>query len=437
MRADALEIFLEGVRAVDPETAIQRALKLENDRLEILDKSYDLSLYDGIYVVGGGKAGGKMARAIETILGDRVNAGVVNVKYGYSVDLDLIKINEAGHPLPDERGMRGTKEMMDLLSQTGERDLVLCLLSGGGSALMPSPAEGLSLQDKQQTTQLLLRCGATIQEINAVRKHLSQIKGGRMAELAYPSTLISLILSDVIGDELDVIASGPTVADESTFGDCLRALQKYGLNEKIPRAVRSFLEKAMRGDIEETPKPPNPVFLRVQNLIVGNNRLAVGAAKAKADELGYHSVILSSFVDGETREVAKVHAAIAKEILSTGNPVPKPACIISGGETTVTIRGQGAGGRNQEFALAAAMDIRGLPNVVVLSGGTDGTDGPTNAAGAIADGETVARAEEMGMDPERYLVENDSYNFFHRLSDLVVTGATLTNVMDLHLVLVG
>ncbi len=281
LRADALEIFRAGVRAVDPEAAIQNLLKVEDNRLEIPGQRYDLSLYDGIYVVGGGKAGGKMARAIESILGDRLKAGVVNVKYGCSVDLDLIRINEAGHPLPDEMGVRGTKEMMELLGRTGEKDLVLCLLSGGGSALMPAPAEGVTLQEKQQTTQLLLQCGATIHEINAVRKHLSKIKGGRLAKLAYPSTVISLILSDVVGDDLDVIASGPTVPDKSTFADAIRVLQKYGIYGKVPAGVRGFLEKGAQGDVIETPKARDPVFQRVKNLLVGNNRLALGAAKKK------------------------------------------------------------------------------------------------------------------------------------------------------------
>ncbi len=437
LRTDAVSIFQAGVKAADPASAIQRALKLKKHRLEILESSYDLSLYDGVYVVGGGKAAGKMAQAIEAIFGHRVKAGVVNVKYGHSVDLGVIRINEGGHPLPDQPGMRGTREMMDLLTETGEKDLVVCLLSGGASALMPYPAEGLSLRDKRETTQLLLECGAPIHEINAVRKHLSQIKGGRLAQMAYPSTLISLILSDVVGDDPDVIASGPTVPDRSTFMDCLRILQRYGIHHKTPLGVRTFLEKGAQGKIKETPKAHDPIFLGAQNVIVGNNRLAIEAAKQKADELGYRSLILSSFMDGETREVAKVHAAIAKEILSTGHPVQKPACIVSGGETTVFIRGRGLGGRNQEFVLAAAIAIDGLREVVTLSGGTDGTDGPTNAAGAIADGATVTRAKEIGLDAERYLLENDSYNLFHHLGDLLVTGPTFTNVMDLRLVLVA
>jgi glycerate 2-kinase len=281
-----------------------------------------------------------------------------------------------------------------------------------------------------------LDSGATIHEINALRKHLSQVKGGRLAQAAYPSVLLSLILSDVIGDDLDSIASGPSVPDHTTFSDCLRIVDKYGLKPKMPSAVMEIFEKGARGEIEETPKPGDPVFERTQNLIVGSNIQALRAAEQKAADLGYNTLILSSFVEGETREVAKVHAAIAKEILSSENPVGRPACLISGGETTVTIRGRGWGGRNMEFVLASAIDIAGLKDVVVLSAGTDGTDGPTDAAGAVADGTSVPRAGEKGLDPVQYLRENDSYHFFESLDDLIVTGPTRTNVMDLRLVLV-
>jgi hydroxypyruvate reductase len=295
----------------------------------------------------------------------------------------------------------------------------------------------LTLEEKQDVTRLLLECGATINEINAIRKHLSQIKGGRLARLAYPSTLISLILSDVIADSLDTIASGPTVPDSTTFGDCLKILGEYNIRHRVPSRVRLLLERGSNGELEETPKPEDPVFRRAHNAIIGSNILSIRAAKQKADELGYHSLILSSFIEGETREVAKVHAAVAKEILSTGNPVRAPACIISGGETTVTVRGSGLGGRNQEFVLASALALDGLERVVVLSGGTDGTDGPTDAAGAIADGATVREGRKAGLNAENSLRENDSYRFFQLLDRLLVTGPTCTNVMDLRLLLVG
>ncbi len=442
LRKDAAAIFQAGLIAVDPITAIKRHITYRNHKVTVQGQTYDLSKYAGVYVVGAGKASAAMAQAIEEIIGDdKLKAGLVNTKYGHAIPPpSLIRVTEAGHPVPDEAGVRGTKEIIRLLNQTTQDDLVLCLLSGGGSALLPCPAEGLTLADKQQVTKRLLECGATIHEINAVRKHLSQIKGGRLAGLAYPSTLISLILSDVIGDDLDTIASGPTVPDSTTFSHCLRILEKYNIKSKIPRAALRLLQKGARGEIEETPKSDDPVFRRkkrTQNVIIGSNILAVRAAKQKADELGYHTLILSSFIEGETKDVAKVHAALAKEILKSGNPLPRPACLISGGETTVTIRGHGLGGRNQEFGLAAAIEIAGMKNVVMLSGGTDGTDGPTDAAGAIADGTTVQRARDVGLNAERSLQENDSYHFFQPLGDLLMTGPTRTNVMDLRLVLVA
>jgi len=437
LREDAEAVFQEGLEAVNPIRAIKKHVTLQDDRLIVGDQAYNLAEYDGIYVIGTGKASAAMAQAVEELLGKRLKEGVVNVKYGHSFPLNKIKVIEAGHPVPDEAGFHGTEEIIQLLKKTEKNDLVFFLISGGGSALLPYPAEGLTLEEKQEVTKCLLEVGACIHEINAVRKHLSRVKGGRLAKLAHPSTLISLMLSDVIGDDLDTIASGPTVPDKSTFDDCLKILEKYQIRERIPVSVVDLLEKGARGEAEETPKAGDPAFQRTQNLVIASNILAVQAAQRKAGELGYNSLILSTFIEGETREVARVHAAVAKEILQTGNPVPRPACVISGGETTVTIRGKGLGGRNQEFVLAAAIDIDGLENVVILSGGTDGTDGPTDAAGAIADGMTKNRALEKGMTAEQYLQENDSYHFFEPLGDLLITGPTHTNVMDLRLVMVG
>jgi len=437
LRKDAESVFQAGLEAVNPIQAVKKQVTLKDDRLSVGNQEYDLAEFDGVYVIGTGKASAAMARAVEEILGGRLKEGVVNVKYGHTFPVRRIKVNEAGHPVPDEAGFHGTQDIIQLLEKTGKNDLVLCLISGGGSALLPYPAEGLNLEDKQKATQCLLEVGACIHEINALRKHISQVKGGRLAKLAFPSTLISLILSDVIGDNLDTIASGPTVPDESTFADCLKILDKYDMRGKIPNSVVELLEKGARGKVEETPKPGDPAFQKTQNLIISSNIHAIQAAKRKADELGYNSLILSTFVEGETKEAARVHAAVAKEIFKSGNPVPRPACVISGGETTVTIRGKGLGGRNQEFVLAAAIDIDGLENVIVLSVGTDGTDGPTDAAGAVADGSTVSRAGEKGMDAEHFLRENDSYHFFKPLEDLIITGPTHTNVMDLRLVMVG
>jgi hydroxypyruvate reductase len=295
---------------------------------------------------------------------------------------------------------------------------------------------GLSLQDKQRTTQALLNCGARIQEVNAIRKHISGIKGGRLAELAYPSTVLSLILSDVIDDSMDNIGSGPTAPDSSTFADCLSIIDRYGVGDMIPIAVTTFLKKGAAGEIADTPKADNPIFQQVQNLLIGNNQLALVAAKEKAQALGYNTLILSSSVEGEARSLAIDHVVSARDVLSSSSPVRPPACIISGGETTVTIRGAGLGGRNQEFALAAALEIDGLNGIVVLSGGTDGTDGPTDAAGGIVDGTTVQRARDQGLNARSYLERNDSYPLLKAVGDLLITGPTLTNVMDLRLILI-
>ncbi len=437
LKRDAESIFRAGLDAVDSKTAIAKFLSRKNSLLIVDHSSYDLTDYENVYVIGTGKATAAMAQAAEEILGEKITEGVVNVKYGHTKPLEIVSLYEAGHPVPDEAGLVGTQEIVKLLEKSGEKDLVLCLISGGGSALLPFPVEGITLDEIKQLTKLLLKIGAPIHEINVLRKHVSRVKGGRLARLAYPSTLVTLILSDVIGDDLDSIASGPTVPDRSTYADCLRILQKYSMQDKIPKTVLEHFERGIQGQIEETPKVGDPAFVKTQNVIVASNSLALQAAKNEADKLGYNSLILSSSIEGEARNVALDHAAVAKEILKTGKPVSQPACIISGGETTVTIRGQGKGGRNQEFVLAAALDIAGLENVVVLSAGTDGTDGPTDAAGAFADGTTIARAKDQGLDAEKYLQNNDSYSFFDPLGDLLLTGPTFTNVMDLRVILVG
>jgi hydroxypyruvate reductase len=374
-----------------------------------------------------------MAQAAERVLGPRITAGLVNVKDGHLAKLRRIELNQCGHPVPDERGIAGSARIADIAASAGREDLVLCLVSGGASALMPLPAEGITLAEKQATTRLLLACGATIHEINAVRKHISRIKGGQLARLAAPARVESLLLSDVIGDNLDVIGSGPTAPDVSTFATVLAILDRYEIRHRVPPSVRNRIEQGIRGEIPETPKPADPLFARVRNTIVGGNRLALDAAARAARGLGYRTLILSSTIEGETREIARMHAAIAREIAAYGHPVRPPACIITGGETTVTIKGAGLGGRNQEFVLAAALDIAGLDRVVVFSAGTDGSDGPTDAAGAVADGQTLARKP----DARLYLDRNDSYRYFEALGDLVITGPTNTNVMDVRLLLVG
>jgi hydroxypyruvate reductase len=437
LRWDARAIFDAGVAAADSYRAIERHVRVEKGTLFVAGKPYDLAQYERMLVFGAGKASARMAQALEDLLGNRIGRGIINVKHGHAVPLRAITVNEASHPLPDEAGHQGARVMVDLAQAAGEGDLIFCLISGGGSALLPCPADGITLEEKCRTTQVLLDCGATIHEINAIRKHISKVKGGRLARSAFPATVISLILSDVIGDSPESIASGPTAPDSTTFADCLSIIRQYGVEARIPQAVADFLRRGASGTVEETPKKGDAVFTNVHNVIVGSSRLALEGARRKAEALGYKSLLLSSFIEGETRVVAALHGAIAKEIIATGNPVERPACVISGGETTVTIRGPGLGGRNQEFALAAAVEIVGLGDVVILSGGSDGTDGPTDAAGALADGNTVARAKKIGVDAQRFLRDNNSYHFFQPLGDLLVTGPTFTNVMDLRVVLVG
>jgi len=436
MRREAKAIFQASVEAADPSRCIHQNVRLCQEILQIGQTTYHLSDFRRIFVIGAGKASVPMAQAVEQILADRITGGVINTKYGHSRPLQRIEVNEAAHPLPDERGMEGTEKIVKLLREADKETLVLCILSGGGSALMPHPAAGISLEEKQQTTQRLLQSGASIEETNAIRKHLSGIKGGRLCQLAHPARVVTLILSDVVGNKLETIASGPTVADPSTFADCLRIVERYDLVGRLPPTVIRRLQAGVRGGVEETPKPGDRIFSSCQNLVVGDNRLAVEAARAKAISLGYNTLVLSTQIEGEAREVARVYAALAKEVLSSGNPISSPACLIGGGETTVTVKGAGKGGRNQELVLAAAVQIDGLRDVVILSGGTDGTDGPTDAAGAVADGQTVRRAKQMGLSASDCLRENDSYQFFRSLGDLLMTGPTGTNVMDIQIVLV-
>ena len=437
LRNDARCIFDAAVRSVDPAAAVQRHVVRMGSSLEIGGIPCDLDRFDRVCVVGAGKAGAMMAGAMESILGDRLAGGVVNVKYGHSTPLRRVELIEADHPIPDAAGVNGTEKIVGLLEQLDERDLVFCLLSGGGSALLPLPVDGVTLEEKQVVTGRLLQCGATINEINTVRKHISRVKGGQLARLASPARLVTLVLSDVIGDPLDIIASGPTVPDESTYSDCKSIMKKYGLGDELPPSVIRHLDAGAKGTEPETPVPGDPVFDHTQTALVANNRQALDAARTEARKRGYNPLVLSSSIDGETREVARVYAAMAREIECHGDPVRRPACVISGGETTVTLKGGGKGGRNQEFVLAAVAGIEGLERTVVFSAGTDGTDGPTDAAGAVADGQTLARAAEKGLDAEASLDDNDAYRFFEPLGDLVITGPTHTNVMDLRLLLVG
>ena len=438
LRRNARSILRSSIKACDPLYAIKKCVKLKRGKLWVDSYSYDLRLIKRVFVIGAGKASARMAQAVEQVLGDRISSGIIITKKGQRLPLRReIDLVEGAHPLPDREGLKGARRIVKLLSQTTTDDLVIFLLSGGGSALLVSPVAGISLRDKIKLTDELLRCGADIKEINTIRKHISQVKGGRLAELVQPSSILTLILSDVIGDRLDSIASGPTAPDRTTFSDCMRIIRKYKLRHKIPASIYSHLEKGAKGKTKETPKPRDPIFKKVKNVIIGSNRTALEAAERKARELGINTYVLPRLVAGDTTRAAKRHLALIKRIADGRGPIRPPACLISGGETTVKIKGQGKGGRNQEFALVAAMGIEGMRNVALLSAGTDGTDGPTDAAGAICDGETVRRALNKGLNPRSYLADNDSYHFFGKLGDLIITGPTHTNVMDIHLALIG
>ena len=371
-RQQIAEIMQAALGAVNPMDAVLRFLRKDGHWLEVVGTRYDLEDYDHIYVVGAGKACAPMAVAVEQVMGDRITEGIVNVKYGYTQPTQRIVLHEAGHPIPDEAGVDGARRIADLLAKASDRDLVICLISGGGSALMTLPLAPITLDDMQALTDTLLRVGATINEINTIRKHIEGIKGGNLARLAYPARVLALVLSDVVGNPLDVIASGPTVPDTSTFADAYGLVARYGLEDKLPRSIVDRLQRGAAGEISDTPKPGDSTWDRTQNVIVASNELAACAAETQAQQLGFHTMLLSTFVEGEAREVARIFAAIAKEIATYDRPLARPACLIAGGETTVTLRGQGKGGRNQELALAAALRIQGWDNVTIVSLATDG-----------------------------------------------------------------
>jgi hydroxypyruvate reductase len=422
----------QAARAIlDAAIAAGDARQLTREALQRMD----LARFRRVVVVGGGKASGTMALAVEEVLGDRVSAGLVAVKEATTGAPRRIRVVEAGHPIPDERGRAAAEEIRRLAATAGADGLVLGLVSGGGSALLPAPVAGVTLAEKQAVTRLLLDAGATINELNAVRKHLSALKGGQLARAAAPAPVVALLLSDVLGDPLDVIASGPTAPDPTTFADALAVLGGFALRDRIPVSVRHHLEAGAAGVVAETPKPGDPLFARVTNCVIGNSGLVTEAALREASRLGFPPLLLTGQLQGEAREVARVFAAILAESARSGRPVGRPACLLATGETTVTVRGPGKGGRCQEFALALAPALAALPGIVVLAAGTDGSDGPTDAAGALVDWTTLERARARGLDPRGALAANDAYRFFAGLGDLVVTGPTGTNLLDLYVAL--
>ena len=424
-RDAARAVFDAALRAGDVGPLVHRALQ-----------GLDQPPRGRVLVVGAGKASGAMAAAAEETLGDRVADGVVAVKDGHLAPTRRVRLLEAGHPVPDRRGAEAARAIRDLASTASADDLVLVLVSGGGSALTPAPAPPITLEEKQSLTRLLLRAGANINQLNAVRKHCSTLKGGQLARAAAPARVQALLLSDVISDALDVIASGPTAPDASTFAEAMGILARFDIRDQVAPSIVARLQQGMQGEIPETPKPGDPLFERVGNLVIGNNALVVDAAAAAARELGLVPHVLTRSLEGEARDVGRRFAAMARDIREGRGPVAPPCCVIAGGETTVTVRGQGSGGRCQELALAASIELEGVPGVVVLAAGTDGSDGPTIAAGGVADGASVRRARAAGVDLSAHLADNSSHAALAALGDLVVTGPTNTNLLDLYLIVV-
>lgn len=437
-RQPILQILTAALEAVNPAQAVLRAVQVDGKQLTVGGRKYNLAQYERIYVVGAGKAGAPMAQAVETILGERIHQGVVVVKEGHGGPTRWVQIREAGHPMPNQAGVDAGQQILDLANQAGPRDLVIALLSGGGSALLVAPAEGLTLADLQAMTDALLACGATIHEINCLRKHCSAVKGGQLAQAVAPADLLTLVLSDVVGSPLDVIASGPTVPDSSSWADAWSIVEKYDLVDRLPQAVQARLRAGLAGHLADTPKPQDPLFQRSQTLVVADNRVAALAAREAAINLGFNSLLLTTFVQGEAQEVAKVAVALGREVQAAGNPVAAPACLILGGETTVNLGAKaGQGGRNQELALAAGLALQGVHGITLVSLATDGTDGPTDSAGGLADGDSVLRGNRAGLDAVSHLRAHNAYPYLNAIGDMLITGPTQTNVNDLIFVFVA
>jgi glycerate 2-kinase len=425
-----------GLAAADQRQAVRRIFTRTKTGIKVAGRRYNLRETGKIVAVGAGKAAASMAVALEQLLGTRLAGGLIAVKRGYALPTRRIRVVTAGHPVPDRAGQRAAARILALVRRLTRDDLLIVLLSGGASSLLPLPAPGLTLADKQRTSQLLLKSGATIQEINVVRKHLSAIKGGRLAAATH-ACVVTLVLSDVIGDDLGTIGSGPTAPDPTTYADACTILRRFRIWNRAPVRVRRHLLKGRRGGLDETPKPGAPLFRRVRHHVLGNNRAIVKAVRREARRAGLRPHVLPQAMTGDVRNAAASFGRLAQTIVASGEPVRPPACLVAGGELTVTVRGPGRGGRAQEFALAAAMDIAGLPNVWIVGVGTDGTDGPTDAAGAVVDGGTLARAKKSGLDVASFLRRNDAYAFFKQAGGHIVTGPTGTNVNDLYMLIVA
>lgn len=434
-RTVAEQIFLAGIDSVLPERLINKEMVLKDECLVIGHLNFSLEAIEKIYVIGAGKASAMMGAEVEKILGNRITEGNIVVKYGHSCKLKYIKVSEAGHPVPDSNGFNATRAILNIAEKADINDLVICLLSGGGSSLLPDYPEGSSYDDMIAVNDLLINSGACIQEINSVRKHLSLVKGGQLARAVYPATLVSLILSDVAGDPLDVIASGPTATDPTTFQQALNVLEKFNILPSIPDGILKYLMDGVTGIRPETPKSSDPVFEKTCNLLIGTNRLALEAAKQKALEFNINPVIIDDQLQGDIGSVVEYIVEIALKFQDDKSEI-KPVCLLFGGETTVKMTGKGKGGRNQHLALLSAILLQNHPGITILSSGTDGTDGPTDVAGAVVDSDTVPVALSKNIDPEKYLRDFDSYHFFKKTDGHIITGPTMTNVMDIIVVIV-
>ncbi|MCJ7635804.1 glycerate kinase [Candidatus Bathyarchaeota archaeon] len=432
-RRVALTLVEEAISAVDPRSIIKNRINLKNQILDVANHPFDLSKFERVIVVGAGKASGAMAEALEEKLGEKIDTGLVSVSSGTANAFHTrrISLQEARHPIPDEAGLKGALRIMQVLQGLSEKTLVIFLLSGGGSALLPLPKEGISIDEKKATTDLLLRCGASIEEVNTVRKHISAVKGGQLAAHAYPATVLGLILSDIVGDPIASIGSAPTVLDPTTYEVAIDILRHYGIWNEVPPSVKTCLERGLEGAIPETPKPGDARFSKVYNIVIGNNRVALNAAEKKAISMGLRTLVLSSFIEGEAHHVGTVFAGLAREMQFPATQLSNFDAIIAGGETTVTVAGHGRGGRNQELALGASLRLSGLNGIALVSVGTDGVDGLSDYAGAIVDGSTANRANQKKLNPLTYLTNNDSYGFFSALNDGIMTGPTGTNVNDI------
>ena len=420
--------------AADPGKAMKQRIIRKNHRLCVSTIHDDLTEYQRIVCVGAGKASAHMARRLEQILGRYLEGGLVIVKDGYRAPCKKIQIVEASHPLPDTRGVRATKQILETIKTLSKQDLLIVLISGGASSLLCAPAPGLTLTDKQAITNMLLRCGASIHELNTVRKHLSAVKGGQLTQ-ATSAKVLTLIVSDVLGDDLGTVGSGPTVPDPTTFQEAKAILKHYGIWTKVPEKVRNHLALGCKGKIPETFKRRRQSSSRNQTVILANNHTAITGAAKEAKRLGLNPYILDSPLQGEAKDLGAILGAMAKDIHNFGNPIRPPACLIAGGEPTVTITGTGKGGRAQECVLAASQDLAGLPDVFVSGFGTDGTDGPTEVVGAMVNGNTIQRANENGLSAEKFLMRHDSYSFFNQVGGHITTGPTTTNINDIYLII--